>query len=85
MGRSGGCGAPAEGEDSPNCSLPRRHCRTDFGGGRSVKSAEERAQLSVRTAKEGSPEELFEKVVEDKGILWSLGGRRRSIEHFCHL
>lgn len=49
------------------------HCRTDFGGGRGVKSADEGAQPIVRAATEGSPVELFGKVVEDEGNFVEFG------------
>ncbi|KAL3257704.1 hypothetical protein ABHI18_006634 [Aspergillus niger] len=49
------------------------HCRTDFGGGRGVKSAEEGARPIVRAATEGSPDEMFGKVVEDEGYFVEFG------------
>ncbi|OJI81246.1 hypothetical protein ASPTUDRAFT_32668 [Aspergillus tubingensis CBS 134.48] len=49
------------------------HCRTDFWGGRGIKSTEEGARSIVRAAIEESPEELFEKLVEDEGYFVEFG------------
>ncbi|KAJ5496671.1 hypothetical protein N7463_008658 [Penicillium fimorum] len=48
-------------------------CRTNFGGGNGVKSAEEGAQLIVRAAIEGTPKELFGKLVADENTLVGFG------------
>ncbi|KAL4942710.1 hypothetical protein BDV06DRAFT_191514 [Aspergillus oleicola] len=49
------------------------YCRTNFGGGTGVKSAEEGARPIVRAAVEGSPEELFGKIVDDENIYADFG------------
>ncbi|CAG8233422.1 unnamed protein product [Penicillium salamii] len=49
------------------------YCRTNFGGGRGVKTAEEGARPIVRAAIEGSPKELFGKIVEDESMLVEFG------------
>ncbi|KAI3204641.1 hypothetical protein CBS147311_3821 [Penicillium roqueforti] len=48
-------------------------CRTNFGGGQGVKSAEEGARPIVRAATEGSPKELFGKLVDDENTLVEFG------------
>ena len=47
--------------------------RTNFGGGTGVKSVEEGARPIVRAAIEGSPVELFRKIVGDKNTLVGFG------------
>ncbi|CAG8940940.1 unnamed protein product [Penicillium salamii] len=49
------------------------YCRTNFGGGQGVKSAEEGARPIVRAAIEGSPKELFGNIVEDEKMLIEFG------------
>ncbi|KAL4735269.1 hypothetical protein BDV11DRAFT_37862 [Aspergillus similis] len=44
------------------------YCRTSFGGYTGVKDPEEGAQPIVRAAVEGSPDELFGKIVDDENI-----------------
>lgn len=48
-------------------------CRTNFGGDQGVKSAEEGALPIVRAATEGSPKELFGKLVDDENTLVEFG------------
>ncbi|KAJ5470585.1 hypothetical protein N7530_007942 [Penicillium desertorum] len=48
-------------------------CRTNFGGGQGVKSAEEGARPIVRAVTEGSPKELFGKLVDDENTLVEFG------------
>ncbi|CAI7585034.1 unnamed protein product [Penicillium glandicola] len=48
-------------------------CRTNFGGGQGVKSAEEGARPIVRAATEGTPKELFGKLVDDENTLVEFG------------
>ncbi|KGO64728.1 Short-chain dehydrogenase/reductase SDR [Penicillium italicum] len=48
-------------------------CRTNFGGGQGVKSAEEGARPIVRAATEGSPKELYGKLVDDENTLVEFG------------
>ncbi|KAJ5213457.1 Short-chain dehydrogenase/reductase SDR [Penicillium cf. viridicatum] len=49
------------------------YCRTNFGGGQGVKSAEEGARPIVRAATEGNPNELFGKLVDDENTLVEFG------------
>ncbi|KAJ5189544.1 hypothetical protein N7491_005873 [Penicillium cf. griseofulvum] len=48
-------------------------CRTNFGGGQGVKSAEEGARPIVQAGTEGSPKELFGKLVDDENTLVEFG------------
>ncbi|KAJ5952083.1 uncharacterized protein N7479_010496 [Penicillium vulpinum] len=49
------------------------YCRTNFGGGQGVKSAEEGARPLVRAATEGNPKELFGTLVDDEKTLVEFG------------
>ncbi|KAL3459603.1 hypothetical protein BJX64DRAFT_264618 [Aspergillus heterothallicus] len=49
------------------------YCRTAFGGYTGVKDPEEGAQPIVRAAVEGSPDELFGKIVDDENIYEEFG------------
>ncbi|KAE8390307.1 putative short-chain dehydrogenase [Aspergillus alliaceus] len=49
------------------------YCRTNFGGGQGVKSAEEGARPIVRAATEGDPKELFSKQIDDEKTLVEFG------------
>ncbi|CAI7597918.1 unnamed protein product [Penicillium palitans] len=49
------------------------YCRTNFGGGQGVKSAEEGARPIVRAATEGNPKELFGRLVDDENTLVEFG------------
>lgn len=48
-------------------------CRTNFGGGQGVESAAEGVRPIVWAATEGSPKELFGKLVDDENTLVEFG------------
>ncbi|KAJ0414031.1 NAD(P)-binding protein [Aspergillus carlsbadensis] len=49
------------------------YCRTNFGGYSGVKTPEEGAKPIVRAAVEGSPDELFGKIVDDENVYEDFG------------
>jgi NAD(P)-dependent dehydrogenase (short-subunit alcohol dehydrogenase family) len=49
------------------------YCRTNFGGYAGFRSPEEGARPIVRAAVDGSPDELFGKIVDDENIYEEFG------------